>query len=86
MAEATLDAPHTLDPRQATKLRVRAMNVDDIARVVQVTIDYLDAGGAVIQTVQRQLSGAQVDAWISSQEGTVLLRYLAAVGLTGTVA
>jgi uncharacterized lipoprotein YmbA len=86
MAEATLDSPHTLDPRQAVKLRVRAMQVDHVARVVGVTIDYVDAGGVVIHTVQRQLSGAQVQTWIANQEATILSRFLAAEGLTGTVA
>lgn len=85
MAEATLDSPHTLDPRQATKLRVRSIRVDNVARTVGVTIDYLDAGNAVVQTVQRQLSGAQIDTWIANQEGTILTRYLALVGLTGTI-
>jgi hypothetical protein len=85
MAEATLSAPHTIDPRQAVKLRVRTMQVDHIARVVGVTIDYVDAGGVVVYTVQRQLSGAQVDTWIANQEGTILTRYLAVIGLAGTV-
>lgn len=86
MAEAILDAPHTLDPRQATRLRVRSIQADNVARVVGVTIDYLDVGGAVIQTVQRQLTGPQIDTWIANQEGTILTRYLALVGLTGTIA
>lgn len=86
MAEATLSAPHTLDARQAVTLRVRSMRVDHVARVVGVTIDYVDSGGVVIHTVQRQLSGAQVDTWIGNQEGIILTRYLAAVGLTGTIA
>lgn len=86
MAEATLTAPHTLDPRQAVKLRVRSMHVDNVSRVVGVTIEYVDAGGVVIHTAQRQLSGAQVDTWIANQEGPILTRYLAAVGLTGTIA
>lgn len=86
MAEATLSSPLTLDPRQAVKLRVRSMTVDHVARVVGVTIDYVDSGGVVVLTVQRQLTGVQVDTWIGNQEATILNRYLATVGLTGTVA
>lgn len=86
MATATLSAPYTLDPRQAASLRVRAIQVDNVARAVGVTIEYLDAGGVVVQTVQHQLTGAQVDTRIANQEGTILTRYLSLVGLTGTIA
>lgn len=86
MAQATLTSPLTLDPREAVKLKVRVTKVDHTARVVGVTIDYLDASNAVIKTVQRQLSGAQVETWIGNQESTILSRFMAAEGLTGTIA
>ncbi len=85
MAVATLSAPLTLDPRQAVTLRVRTTKVDHDTRVVGVAIDYIDAGGNVVHTVSRQLSGAQIESWISNQESALLTRYMAAAGLTGTV-
>lgn len=86
MAEATLSAPLTLDPRQATKLRVRVSEVDHITRTVTVLIDHLDSNGNVIHFVRRTLSGPQVETWISNQETTLLNRYMAVANLTGTVA
>lgn len=86
MAQATLSSPLTLDPRQAVTLRVRGFKVDDVERAVMVLIDYVDSGGTVIRTDTQKLTGAQVDTWISNQESTLLTRYLAAKGLTGTVA
>lgn len=85
MSIATLTPPVTLDPRMAATLRVRVTNVDHQARVVGVTIDYYDSGGNVIQSVSDQLSGPQVETWIGNQEATILTRYMAAKGLTGTI-
>ena len=86
MSTATLSSPLTLDPRQAVTLRVRGFKVDDVGRAVTVMIEYVDSVGVVIKTDQQKLTGAQVDTWIANQESTLLTRYLAAMGLTGTVA
>lgn len=86
MAEATLSSPLTINPAQAVKLRVRATRVDHVARVVGVTVEYVDAGGNVVHRETDQLSGPQVETWISNQEATLLNRWLARKGLTGTVA
>jgi hypothetical protein len=86
MAEATLDNPLTLDPRQATRLRVRFSEVDHLNRTVTVFIDHLDTNGNVLHFVRRTLSGPQVETWISNQETTLLNRYMAAANLTGTIA
>lgn len=86
MAEATLSSPFTLDPRQATKLRVREFTAEKEGGFVRAVIDYVDADGNVVHTDRYRLTGAQVVTWIANQEATILTRYLAATSMVGTVA
>lgn len=86
MAEATLTAPITVDPRQGVKLRVRSFEAIDAMGAVAVVIEYLDAGGNVVKTDRDTLTGAQIVTWIANQESPILTRYMAKNGLTGTIA
>ena len=85
MAEATLTAPFTLDPRQATKLRVREFTAEKDGGFVRAIIDYVDADGNVVHTDRFRLTGPQVVTWIANQEATILNRYMTQNSLTGTV-
>lgn len=86
MAEATLDAPLTLDPKQATKLVVRHADIDFAARTVDIDYFLVDATGKVIDRKRITASGAAVQTWITNQETTIYNRLLASLGVTGTIA
>ncbi len=85
MSIATLSSPLTLDPRQAVTLSVRVFKADCDSDEVQAVVVYKDSGGNVIFTDSIQLTGPQVVTWIANQEATILTRYLAQKGLTGTI-
>lgn len=85
MSQFNLSAPVTLDPRQAVTLHIRVFKADCEANAVHVLIDYRDSAGEVIKTDSLQLTGAQIATWIANQETTILNRYTAAKGMTGTI-
>lgn len=85
MSEATLDAPLTLDPQQATKLVIRGANVDFDGRVVVINFDMVAANGTILQRRSIVADGAQVQTWITNQEATIYGRLLAKLGVTGTI-
>jgi hypothetical protein len=86
MAQATLDAPLTLDPTQAVKLKIMSFNTECDARVVTIRFAMLDASGKVVSERTVQADGAQVQTWITNQETTIYNRLLAKLGVTGTIA
>jgi hypothetical protein len=85
MAQVTLDAPLTLDPKQATKLVLRRADIDFTARTVEIDYVLVDATGKTIDRKRITASGAQVQTWINNQETTIYGRLLAALGVTGTI-
>jgi hypothetical protein len=86
MAEVTLDAPLTLDPKQATRLVIRYWHVEPDAGVVQVGYDLFDASGKLLERRAITADGAQVQTWIANNTNTIYTRLLAKLGVTGTVA
>lgn len=86
MAEATLSAPLTLDPQQATKLRVVNTFVNHRQRTVRIEYEMVAANGTVVSTRTVSRGGAAVDTWITNQESTIYAQLLAQLGVTGTVA
>jgi hypothetical protein len=84
--QATLDAPLTLDPQQATKLVIRGANVDFDGRVVLIHFDMVAANGTILQRRSIVVDGSQVQTWITNQENAIYTRLLAKLGVTGTVA
>lgn len=86
MAQATLDAPLTLDPTQAFTLRLRRFVGECDARVVQITVVMLDAQGKIVGERTIQADGVAVRNWLTNQETTILNALLSKLGITGTVA
>lgn len=86
MAEVTLDTPLTLDPKQATKLVLRSAVIEFDSRALQIDYVLVDADGKVVDRRRITATGAQVRAWITNQEATILNRLLAHLGVTGTIA
>lgn len=86
MAEATLDAPLTLDSKQATKLRFVDATIDFVGRSVVAKYDMVGTNGAVMAQRYLRITGPQVQTWITNQETTLYTRLLVQLGVTGTVA
>jgi hypothetical protein len=84
--EATLSAPLTLNPAQATKLIVRFAVLEFGADVVQITYDLVNAAGKVIHRETITADGAAVKTWVQNQEAVIYARLMAKLGVTGTVA
>ena len=85
MAQATQDAPLTLDPTQATKLRIKSFTAECDSRAVSIVVHYLDAGDQIVAEKTIQVDGAQVNTWMTAQETTIYTRLLAKLGVTGTI-
>lgn len=85
MASATLSTPYTIDPRQSVTIEVSLFKADCDSDSVQAIIVHKDSGGNVIFMDEMKLTGPQVATWIANQEATILNRYMAQKGLTGTV-
>jgi hypothetical protein len=77
MAQATLDAPLTLDPQTVTVLRLRHATLDFDRMVVQITVDMVDAGGVVREVRVVEADGAAVATYVGNQATTILTRLLA---------
>jgi hypothetical protein len=85
MAQVTLDAPLTLDPKQATKLVLRHAVLEFGPDVVQIAFDLVDATGKVIDRRSITADGAAVATWVNNQEATICARLMAKLGVTGVV-
>lgn len=86
MAEATLDAPLDLDPRQAAKVIIRNWHVEPDEGVVQISYDLVAQDGTLLDRRIATADGAQVRTWIANNTNTIYTRLLAKLGVTGTVA
>jgi hypothetical protein len=85
MAQAALTSPLTLDPTEAVTLRLRRFVGECDARVVQVTVVMLDAGGNIVGERTIQADSAAVKTWLTNQETTILNALLNKLGISGTI-
>lgn len=86
MAQATLDAPLTLDPQQAARIKIRTAEMDLTNRVLILVYDLYDGDGKHLGRRSLVADGAQVQTYLTNQEATLYARLLAKLGVTGTVA
>ncbi len=85
MAEATLTVPLPVNPQTATKLVLRTATIDFQTKTVGLAFDLVDATGVSLDRRVVHAGGAQVQAWITNQESTLVNRLLTQLGLSGTV-
>ncbi|MEJ7812899.1 MAG: hypothetical protein WKG32_20965 [Gemmatimonadaceae bacterium] len=85
MPPAALNAPLTLDPKQATTLVLRSAVVEFEAGVIQLRYELVDAAGKVLETRTVTADGAAVQTWIATQRAPLYQRLLAKLGVAGVI-
>lgn len=88
MAQANLTAPITLDPTQASSIKLQSVRFDYTSTPHQLFLlfAYLDGVGNVVNTREVVASDAAVQTYMANQETNILTRLMARLGLTGTIA
>lgn len=84
--KATLSAPLTLNPQQATELVVTRALLNFESRTVAIDFELRDVGGAVVSRRSIEVSTNAVKNWLTNQETTIYNALLTKLGITGTVA
>lgn len=85
MAQVTFDAPFTLNPAQARRLKLRHTHIDHDANTLVYVVDFLDQQGNVMETRKFPRAGAAAQTWVESQEPAAYTFILNRLGATGTV-
>ena len=84
--QATLSAPLTLNPAQATALIIERFAAEPDAGVLTVTFRLVDASGNMLDRRTITANTPAVQIWITNQTTTIYSALLTRLGLTGTVA
>ncbi len=86
MAKATLDAPLTLDPQQATTLTIVAATLEFGSKQMQIHYELRAANGGLLEKRTITADGVAVQTYVGNQEAILYTRLLAKLGVSGTVA
>lgn len=83
--QATLSAPLTLDPTQATVLVVDSFQADPQAGMLTVVYRLVDSSGNTVARRTATSNASSVQTWIANNTATIYNALLSKLGVTGTV-